>query len=115
LSRRYEDRLLDYLKNYLEVGSKVKRILSSIDPKVRVYIFGSVVKGYTTALSDIDILVVTENIDMKYEMMMRVYREVEAPVELHITTPEKFSSWYKRFISPNEIIEVKSENQEKEV
>lgn len=90
--RRYEDRLLDYLKNYLEVGRKVKRMLSSIDPNVRVYIFGSVVKGFITALSDTDILVVTENIDMKYEMMVSVYTEVEAPVELHITTPEKFSS-----------------------
>lgn len=107
MSRRYEDTLLNYLRNYLGVGREVKRILSSIDPNVRVYIFGSVVKGYITALSDIDILVVTENIDMKYEMMVRVYREVEAPIELHITTPGKFSSWYMRFISPNEIIEVR--------
>jgi len=107
LSKRYEDKLLDYLKNYLDVGREVKRILGRIDPNVRVYIFGSVVKGCITALSDIDILVVTEDINMKHEMMVKVYREVEAPVELHITTPEKFSSWYMRFISPNEIIEVR--------
>jgi len=38
--------------------------------------------------------------------MVAVYKEVEAPVELHVTTPDVFERWYKRFIKPGEMKEV---------
>jgi len=34
------------------------------------------------ASSDIDLLVVARNVKLKYDIMVAVYREVEAPVEL---------------------------------
>ncbi|MCD6368772.1 MAG: nucleotidyltransferase domain-containing protein [Thermoproteales archaeon] len=106
MSRSYEDTLLEYLQNYMKIARKVKEIVKKVDPNARVYVFGSVVKGKYTAASDIDILVVTEKIKEKHRMMVEVYKETKAPVELHIATPEKFTSWYRRFIKNEEIIEV---------
>lgn len=68
--------------------------------------FGSVVRGEYTALSDIDILAAISNLDLKYNIMVTVYSEVNAPVELHIVTLELYENWYKRFIKPEEIIEI---------
>lgn len=106
MSRSYEDSVLDLLRNYMEVAREVKRIVRSVDPDARVFVFGSVVRGRYTAASDIDILVVTDRDEEKYRIMVEVYKRVEAPVELHVTTPERFASWYMRFISPEELVEV---------
>lgn len=38
--------------------------------------------------------------------LVEVYRRVEAPVELHVTTPGKFETCYRRFIEPGELIEI---------
>jgi predicted nucleotidyltransferase len=57
-------------------------------------------------MSDIDILVVTKMIERKYEMMVKVYKAVEEPVELHIVTEDLLERWYKRFIPVEELIEV---------
>lgn len=95
---------LYYLKNYMKVAQKVKYIVRKMDPDARVYVFGSVVRGRFTASSDIDVLVVTEKIERKYEMMVSVYKAIEAPVELHVVTPKGFL-WYKRF-SGDEMVEV---------
>jgi len=98
---------LDYLRNYRSVAGKVKEIVVRIDPNAKGYVFGSVVRGRYTALSDIDILVVTEKISLKYDMMVAVYKELlDALIQLHAATPEAYERWYKRFIQPGEIIEV---------
>ena len=94
-----------YLRNYMKVVREVRDIVRKIDPDARVYVFGSVVRGKFTASSDIDVMVVTERIERKYEMMVRVYKATEAPIELHVVTPEGFL-WYKKF-SGDEIVEVK--------
>ena len=106
MSKKYENRILDYLKNFLNVAYEVKKILRQIDPDARVFLFGSVVRGQYTALSDIDVLVVTEKIDAKHKMLVEVYKSVEAPVQLHVTTHEKFAKWYLRFITQDELVEV---------
>ncbi|MCC6034401.1 MAG: nucleotidyltransferase domain-containing protein [Desulfurococcaceae archaeon] len=54
--------------------------------------FGSVVRGEYTALSDIDILAAISNLDLKYNIMVTVYSEVNAPVELHIVTLELYEN-----------------------
>jgi predicted nucleotidyltransferase len=93
-------------REYIKVARRVKGIVHSIDPDAKVYVFGSVVRGEATALSDIDILVVTKMIERKYEMMVKVYKAVEEPVELHIVTEDLLERWYKRFIPVEELIEV---------
>ncbi|MDK2384137.1 MAG: nucleotidyltransferase domain-containing protein [Candidatus Korarchaeota archaeon] len=99
------DNPLYYLKKYMKVARRVRDIVREIDPDARIYVFGSVVRGRFTASSDIDILVVTEKIEKKYEIMVRVYKATEAPIELHVVTPKGFL-WYKRF-SGNEMVEVR--------
>lgn len=95
------------MRNYREVAKKVGSIVERFDPEARVYVFGSVVRGNYTAASDIDILVVTTKINLKYELMVAVYREfIDAPIELHVVTPDLYDKWYKRFIKPEEIVEV---------
>lgn len=93
-------------RDYLEIAKKVKEIALSIDPNARIYIFGSVVRGTSTAASDIDILIVTKIIDQKYEIMVNVYKNVDENVELHVVTEEDLERWYKRFIPNEELIEV---------
>ncbi|WP_148682293.1 nucleotidyltransferase domain-containing protein [Pyrobaculum neutrophilum] len=97
---------LSYLRNYRAVAELVKEVARWYDPEARVYVFGSAVRGDYTAASDIDILVVTNAVERKYDIMTEVYRRTEAPVEVHVTTPQQFQRWYRRFIPPNELAEV---------
>jgi len=39
-------------------------------------------------------------------MTIEVYKKIKAPVELHVTSPNKFKTWYMKFINANEIVEV---------
>lgn len=94
------------LSNYQDLFKRIKEIITSYDPNAKVYVFGSLVRGKFTAASDIDILVITERIDMKYKMMVSVYSKIKEPVELHITTKEIFERWYKRFVPENELVEI---------
>ncbi|MEM2025524.1 MAG: nucleotidyltransferase domain-containing protein [Desulfurococcaceae archaeon] len=56
MSRPYELRVLEHLRNFREIAGKVKEIARAFDPGVKVFVFGSTVRGSYTALSDIDIL-----------------------------------------------------------
>jgi len=87
LSTQYKSNL-EYLKSYRAVAERVKEIVKSLDPSAKTYVFGSVVRGLYTASSDIDILIVTENINLKYDIIVAVYRElIDAPIQLHVVTP----------------------------
>jgi len=98
---------LDYLKNYLNIARKIKEIVKNFDTNAKVYVFGSVVRGNYTANSDIDIIIITSKIEQKYDMMVAIYKElIYAPIELHIITKELYENWYRRFIKPEEIIEI---------
>ena len=102
MSRRYELRVLDMLRNYREVARRVKEIVRRLDSDAEVYVFGSVPRGEFTGASDIDILVVTERLDLKDKMRVDVYRSIEAPVELHVVSRKQLEKWYKRFIREGE-------------
>ncbi|MCD6084827.1 MAG: nucleotidyltransferase domain-containing protein [Desulfurococcales archaeon] len=106
MSMPYELKLLKYLKNFMSIAKEVKEMVRKIDPEAEVYVFGSVVSGGWTGASDIDILIVTENISRKYDIMVEVYKNTEAPVELHIVTPQQFEKWYRRFISEEELLRI---------
>jgi len=97
---------LDALKNYKKIAIKVKEIIKMFDANAKVYVFGSVVKGRFTGASDIDILVVTEKIDVRHEIIVEVYRQIKAPIELHVVTQKQFKNWYLRFINPQELEEI---------
>jgi len=90
----------------MNVARKVKNTIKNIDPGAKVCVFGSAVNGTYTGASDIDILMITKNVNKKYEIMVEVYSRTEAPVELHIVTPRVFERWYKRFMDENSLVEV---------
>ena len=92
--------------NPLEVAVRVKRIVQSIDPEARFFLFGSAARGTRTAAGDIDVLGASELVDRKYDVMVSVYEEVLEPVEVHVTTRVKFETWYKRFIPSGELVDV---------
>lgn len=106
MSKPYEMRIIDFLRNFREVAKLVKDIVKRIDPGAEVYVFGSVVTGKYTAASDIDMLVIINDISKKYEIIVEVYRNIEAPIELHVITRQQFERWYRRFINEDELIKV---------
>ena len=91
------------LRKYREIAREVKDIVKKIDPNSETYVFGSVVRGRYTGASDIDILIITEKISIKYRIMTEVYRCLDAPIQLHIITREQLENWYKRFIPSDEL------------
>ncbi|MBS7658919.1 MAG: nucleotidyltransferase domain-containing protein [Candidatus Bathyarchaeia archaeon] len=93
-------------KDYLNVAKRVKAIVQDIDLSAQVYLFGSTVKNKATAISDIDILVVTEMLERKYDIMVKVYKALKEPLELHVINKAMFDGWYRRFISKEELIEI---------
>jgi predicted nucleotidyltransferase len=105
LSSQYSPSLSSIGK-YLDLARQVKEIVQGFDPEAEVYLFGSVVKGKMTASGDIDILVVTQRLEHKYDMMVAVYQRLDAPIELHVTDRKMFERWYLRFIGPGEIVKI---------
>jgi len=99
---------LEVLSNPVKVGREVKKLVLKFWPKARVYVFGSSVRGKYTASSDIDILIVVDDVD--YEDASRVKAQIymvkDYPIEVHVATPKQFANWYIRFIREDEIIEV---------
>jgi len=50
-----------------------------IDPSAEVYLFGSTATGKYTGASDIDILVITNNMNKKHDTMIEVYKSTKPP------------------------------------
>ncbi|MEM2883280.1 MAG: nucleotidyltransferase domain-containing protein [Nitrososphaerales archaeon] len=99
---------LELLTKYRELAAKVKEIVRNDYKDARIYVFGSVLKGRFTASSDVDILIVCDNIDKdrRAELKVNILRTVGlyAPIELHIASTKEFKEWYMRFITEiNEI------------
>lgn len=92
-------------KKYFEDPGKYLR--KKLGNDVRIYIFGSIVRGdYIVGKSDIDVLVVSKNVPERVRRrselvteFLRAIRDLYAPFEVHFAaTPEQFEGWYKRFI-----------------
>ena len=94
---------LRYLKEYRKIAEKVKRIVKKRYRDARVYVFGSVVEGKFTASSDIDILIVCNemNRDEATALKANIIKKIGymVPIELHIATEKEFKEWYQRFIN----------------
>ena len=88
-------------ENYEKIGREMKKVLEKILGEVRVIIFGSVVKGDYTPLSDLDILIVTEKNVNYGELIEKIEEELGdlTGVEIHLVTPEVFERWYKKFLN----------------
>ncbi|MCP8308005.1 MAG: nucleotidyltransferase domain-containing protein [archaeon] len=105
--RLYEERL-EILKNWKEYVKRIAGVSEKLLEGCEVYVFGSAIKGMLTAASDIDVLIVTENLPKKILERARVKDEIERlaclppyhPIQIHLLTKEeaKHSSIYYKII-----------------
>lgn len=79
MSKPYDLKVLDYLRNHRKIAEQVKNIVRKIDPSAEVYLFGSTATGKYTGASDIDILVITNNMNKKHDTMIEVYKSTKPP------------------------------------
>jgi len=94
----------EHLRRWREYALKVAKAARDVLGDVRVYVIGGVAEGKTTVLSDIDILIVAENIPRDKK---RLYVEIleraidayglpwDAPVELHIVEERDLERYMK--------------------
>jgi len=96
-----------YFKNWRSISRKIKKVLVKFleDKKLRVIVFGSVVRGNFTPLSDIDLLIVSEKVKPTLEEIVMIRRKIKEclndpypPLEIHVASPKLFRNWYKKFI-----------------
>lgn len=75
------------------IQEMVDRIVRDFDP-VKVILFGSQARGEGNRDSDVDLLVVLDEIDDKMDAavaIMGVLREVRVPNDIIVTTPEEIA------------------------
>ena len=92
---------LEHLKNYRKIAEKIKEMARRRCGSARVMVFGSVVEGRITALSDIDVLIICDlDEEERVKLKAEIRRELgyDVPVELHIASEEEFRRWYRRFL-----------------
>ena len=74
---------------------KINEVVSRIDPKAKVYLFGSAAEGKHVLSSDIDILIVTREDPAK--ICTELWKNgIKEPFEVHIQPPEKAHLYLKR-------------------
>lgn len=93
----------EYINNIAGYLRRIKEICRKFDPKCKLIVFGSYVRGGMRADSDIDVLLITDQAcDASYRGRVRVAiaREIGliTPLEIHIITTEEYEGWYKKFI-----------------
>lgn len=93
-----------YFKNYLHYARKIKKVAQELLPKAKVIVFGSIVRGEYGPNSDIDILIVSDNLDKNWEKRREIRTKIKsqlpflAPFQIHLATKKEFQNWYKKFI-----------------
>ena len=98
-----------YFKNYLKYAKIIKRIVRKELGEVRVFVFGSVIKGQETPASDIDILVVSKNMPEKMnersKIKAKIWKRIGifSPFEIHLVDEKEFR-WYEKFIDEKIIV-----------
>jgi len=103
----YRERL-EILKNWKEYVKRITGATEKLFKDYEVYVFGSAIKGRLTAASDIDVLVITENLPKKILERARVKEKIERlaglppyhPIQLHLLTKDeaRHSSIYSEII-----------------
>ena len=91
-----------YFKNYLNYAEKIKREAEKLLGKVKVYVFGSVLKKDEVP-RDIDILIISSKFKTnthRSEIRNKILENLNLPAifEIHLITPKEYKEWYKNFI-----------------
>ncbi len=94
----------DIVRNWREHVYKVAKAVREVLPDAEVHVFGSAVTGDLVASSDIDILVVSEEIPeglfdrgrVKVEIERRAGLPYYHPFEFHLVKPEESEEYLRR-------------------
>ena len=91
-----------YFKDYLKYAKIIKNEAKKILGKVKVFVFGSILKK-GEAPQDIDILIVSpklKTLAQKSKFRTKLKKRIGffAPFEFHLTTPKEYKEWYNFFI-----------------
>lgn len=90
-----------YFQNYRHYASLIKDAVNLAD--VEIVVFGSVVEDAYTMASDIDVLIISDNVPMRLSERAKILSKINKvlgylhPFELHLVT-KKESEWYKRIV-----------------
>lgn len=94
----------EYFENYKFYCQKIKKEAENILGFVEVLVFGSIVKGKFTPKSDIDILIISENLPESQEERSKIRTKIKSnvgpfsPFQIHLATPKEYQGWYQNFI-----------------
>ncbi len=102
-----------YFRNYKFYCKKIKKEAKKILGKsLKVLVFGSLVKGKWNFQSDIDVLIISDNLPKDFEKRGEIRTKIKSkinpfsPFQLHLVTKEEFEKWYKNFIK-KDFLEIK--------
>jgi len=93
-----------YFENYKVHCRKIKERAKSISGKVKILVFGSIIKNEYQPTSDIDVLIVSGNLPHNFDTRAKNKTEIKSkigsfsPFQIHLSTPEEFDNWYKNFL-----------------
>lgn len=90
-----------YFQDYLSYSKKIKKEAEKFLGKVKVYVFGSILRKNEVA-QDIDVLVISPKLEMsqKSKILAKICQEIgfSHPFEIHLITPSEYRDWYRYFI-----------------
>ncbi|MCM8772840.1 MAG: nucleotidyltransferase domain-containing protein [Candidatus Omnitrophica bacterium] len=96
-----------YFKDYIKFTAEIKKKAEKLLKNVKVLIFGSVIKNlYHPFLSDIDILVISDNLPKNWEDRRFIKLKLKpfgSPFQIHLVTNEEYENQYKNFIKEDYI------------
>jgi len=94
-----------YFDNYLKYLKMIKKEVRKVLKDVKVFIFGSILKGKFNPASDIDVLIVSKSLDSSKKSLVKslLYKKIGffSPFEFHLASDEEYDKWYKNFIKEN--------------
>jgi len=86
------------------LAGPLRRALELLSPKiVAAFIFGSVAKGYDTAKSDVDLIVISDKVSYStlYEILLPTERALGRPVNPRVMKREE---WRRKLVSDNAFV-----------
>ncbi len=103
--KKFWEERKEYFENYLEWAKRIKETTRElIGEDVKVIVFGSVVRKDWTPVSDIDVLIISDNLSKNWEENRWLRTEIKkrispfSPFQIHLATTEEFKNWWKNFI-----------------
>ncbi|MGC8932752.1 MAG: nucleotidyltransferase domain-containing protein [Candidatus Methanodesulfokora sp.] len=97
-------RRAEMVRNWREHARAIAEAARSVLPGSKIYVFGSVVRGESTGGSDVDILIVSNEVPesnlerarMKVMIEERLGLPLYHPFELHLVKEEEAKLYFKR-------------------